>query len=253
MKFPQTFGAFLALFTAFSNFNCTHHYYTPTLPNVPVLTHVGDCMVSAYAAQQDQSSGGAFQAAYSPLNHWFLGGDFMWFKPAEYNQNKVTIITGKANQYSFGAGWYYLIPNDRPDRSWHLSAMAGYGAGKYDYQYFDVDYEGSNSLVRSRYFYIQPALSWRSPNFDFILSGRQVWLNYNSIRFYNSNPRSSFWEEDALRARRSQTFFEPGITLRAGWPNFKFQLAYSFVIKGDNTSGTFNLGFGIVVFPTRKQ
>lgn len=254
MKIPQLLGAFLALFTAFSNFNCTHHYYTPALPNVPLLSQAGDCMVSAGVSIQEQATGGAVQASYSPLNHWFLSGDFMWSKPSEANSFYNTeTISGKANQYSVGAGWYYLFSDVTEDRGFHFSAMAAYGAGKYDYQYFDNGYEGSSSLVRSRHLYIQPAVAWRSPHFDFILSGRQVWLNYHAIRFNNTNSSATFPEEGSLRANRVQSFFEPGITLRAGWPNLKFQCSYTFLNDGQETSGRTNLGFSMVVFPTRKQ
>ncbi len=118
MKIPQLLGAFLALFTAFSGFHCTHHYYTPALPNVPVLSQAGDCMVSAGVAIQEQATGGAVQASYSPLNHWFLSGDFMWSKPSQATSFYSTeTISGKANQYSVGAGWYYTFLNDGQETS----------------------------------------------------------------------------------------------------------------------------------------
>jgi len=197
--------------------SCNRYYYKPNGVNAPLLTAANEAHVSASI-----TADGAFtdmQAAYSPINHLGIIGNFSTFS---YKANDADVSSGNVDAYAhlaeLGAGYYYAM-GDRRKAVFEIYGGAGGGAMQSDI---------NMNFFRS---FIQPGIGFRTHYFEFSFN-----IRLSDIRYYNLNTNghdSTYLQQQNLTYGNNRSidntnyiFAEPSITLRGGYKFIKFQTQY---------------------------
>ncbi len=184
--------------------------------NAPLFTAAKEAHLSGSATPD-----GAFtdvQAAYSPINHLGIIGNFSTFSYKASDADAPSgNVNAKAHLTELGAGYYYATGN-KVKAAYDIYAGAGGGSMQSD--------------VNMNFFraFIQPGAGLRTHWFE-------VSLNYrlSDIRYYHLNTNghdSAYLQQHNLvdgNKRIDNTnylFAEPSITIRGGYKFIKIQTQY---------------------------
>lgn len=214
----------LAIATVFLLSACSHVYYAPNGQNVPLLKEQGELQISGASAGSGEGGGANIQGAYAitnnvgvVLNSYIASGE-----------NDDSGANGNGFAVEGGAGWFKPI-NDFIV----FESYAGVGGGSINNNYAD-NTSSKVSFVRP---YIQPAIGFTSNYVDLAFATRFAMLNYTGIS------RSGMMLDSTNNAQlnyigdnKTQLFFEPGVTLRAGWKYVKFQFQYVWSVNLNNNA-----------------
>ena len=228
--------------------SCTRYYYKPNGVNVPLLTKAGDVHIDANGSFNSETVNNTtnnmsivdIKASGSPVNHvGFMGGY------SSYNYTTTTPdyssgnVNAKANLAEIGIGGYYATGGKKIKMVVDLYGGVGFGNIKSDIE---------ANVTRA---FIQPGIGMRSPWFDVAFVPRIVNLKYSN---FNDLGRSdAYLQENGLRNQYGQidggtfTFFEPSITMRAGYKFAKVQFQYvlsvpTTAIQWYNSPGRLSVG-----------
>lgn len=237
----------LSLFTA----SCSRYYYKPTGVNVPLLTKQGDVHldVNGSFSSESYNNGNSYstniigvEASGSPINYLGLMANYYSYNfstaipdPASGNVN------ARATLADFGVGGYYAAGGGKIKMV--VDLYGGWGLG-------NIRSDINADVTRM---FMQPGIGMRSPWFDVAFTPRIVSVGYHN---FSSNGRSNtYLEQQGLIDyagnrfdNRRYTFFEPTITMRAGYKFAKMQLQYVMSApmtakSWDHSPGRFSIGF----------
>lgn len=227
--------SFLFLFVLFSIASCS--VYAPNTINAPMLKKKGELQIGAHAG-----NGLNLQAAYAASDHIGIMLNYMNIKN-EVTTNEI-VRDGGGSLLEAGLGYFSRFSDNN-----HFELFGGYGAGK-------VNITRENTLLKqtrnfdanASRFFVQPGIGMAGKIFEVNLSSRVSFLKYNKL--------STTYTADDLKADsfvnidgRTWIFLEPALTIRVGFPRFKFQaqVGRSFKLTKDDLGYEKSLlGFGIV-------
>ena len=250
---------FILISVVLINTSCVHVYYAPSNANSPLLSHKGEARVNGlYTTGWDSEfDGGELQLAYAVTNHFgVMANGFTAGKSEVVSDWEVMGDFGPSpgghrekghGSYLELAGSYYKTFQEK----FILEAYGGYGFGRVDNDY------GSGQTSRNRIskIFVQPAVGCKIRNVEFGVAQRIGLMNWNFKDHYGSLPQDIF----SYRVQRL-FIFEPSITVRAGFPNVKFQLSMAHTnvlntnyVNADIESLTIGMGVSINFDALKKR
>jgi predicted porin len=207
-------GGSLAILVALLLSSCTHYYYVANVHNVPLFKEKNEYRISGSLGSGDESTCIEVQAAYSVTDKIGIMANYMSAKGGD-----VTSHNYGSGNYIDGAVGYY-----KPVGRFGVFETYG-GLGLINQRH---EYSSGSSDLSSLKFYIQPSFGFTSKFFDIAVSTRFSALTFN-IKSNNISGNYELSNELNSLSTNVRYYFEPAITLRAGWQYTKlqFQAAYS--------------------------
>jgi hypothetical protein len=146
---------------------------------------------------------------------------------ATYSQMKNTSgspSNTSYNRFELGVGYIKPLKNN-----WHFETYAGMGSGRIN----NYHHTGYSNVGVTNYF-IQPAmaLNSRRKTATFGMLSRFSGVNFNVKQKQFDDDREQITAKN-LKALEDDPFhilWEPGIVMRAGWKNFKFNGGYTYSV-----------------------
>lgn len=195
--------------------------YLPNQPNVPLMSEGDEFHLGINAG----SNGYVGQIAYSPYYHWAIAATGNTFSLYGDTISGSNYEFGFRHLYGEAVTGYYT----RLDKYWRFELLGGIGRGH-------IGHPVAGREVFNKYI-IQPSIGISAVNVDFGFTPRITFYDRVHVLRYSQK------QDDPAKA----SFFEPVLTLRAGYQEFKFQVQAGLSIPLQNTSisrqSTF-IGFG---------
>jgi hypothetical protein len=211
--------------------SCYHVYYAPNTANAPLLAEKGETRINAlYTTGGDSDfDGGELQLAHAVGKHVGIMINGLTAGKSE----EVTDYSSSGNnstQTEKGSGSYIelaggLFKNFDNKKKWigEIYGGIGYGSVKNDYG------SGDHSKVSDTKVFLQPAIGYKSRNFEVTLSPKVSLVNWkvkeNRISSFNEDVKD---ELNYITQNPRFFIFEPALLLRGGGKNVKLQLGISF-------------------------
>lgn len=249
--------------------SCFHVYYAPNSAHAPLLSEKGETRINGLYSTGGNSefNGGELQFAHAVgQNFGIMANGMMASKSEQLDDWGISSNWGGTSGYHTekGSGSYlelaggYFKTFDEKKR-WIGEIYSGFGAGsvKNDYGF------GDHSKVNSYKFFIQPAVGYKSKNFEAMIVPKVSLINWkvkesNILAAGNNGYVES--EISAIQAKKNFLAFEPALLFRAGGQNLKLQWGLSF--SGFNSSSFYdeelietlnaNIGISINLKPYKK-
>lgn len=198
--------------------SCGPVLYTTVGQNVPLFQKEGEVALSIGAATTSNISdvyygssanGISVQGGVAISNHIGIISSYNALKVDNYDE-----WTGRGNYFEFGLGAFKH--NEGQRFIYEVYIGSGFGSLKSSFE---------NEFVHAKYVkpFIQPSVGFSMDYFEVAFTPRIGLVNYSSKSFNLTDPESSFAIEDYFRKKNSTLVLEPGITIRGGLKNIKFQ------------------------------
>ena len=244
------------LLPAYLLVSCSTVLYTNVGQNTPLFHHKGETAISGSLGFTERTSGFAVMAGHSLSDKAALIGSY-------YNMNLGSgTAGGSINYVELGGGGYGYDEGNH--MAWEVFGGLGYSSIESRW----VDFSGSGTTspggsVNTTYVkpFIQPSIGISGKVGELAFTPRLAFIGYNSHTNTLLDAQANSSVEDFFRNNASTFVFEPGITLRLGFKDFKIQAQfnystfpsalpypYSLFEYADKTF--FSLGFHYV-FPSR--
>ena len=201
--------------------SCTHYYYVANVHNVPLFKEKNEYRISGSLGSGDESTCIEIQAAYSVTDRIGVLADYMSAKGGNVTSHNY----GSGNYFEGAVGYYKPV-----GKFGVFETYGGLGFSNQHHEYTSLYYNQNNgtSDLSSFKFYIQPSFGFTSKFIDIAVSTRISALTFN-IESNNVLGNYELFNELNSLSTQVHYFFEPAITIRAGWQYTKvqFQAAYS--------------------------
>jgi len=217
---------------------------------VPLFTGRDEYRMSLYSGVDEASVSTEVQAAYSVTNHIGLMTNYISTRGIENSDESQ----GNGNFLEGGAGYFRTL-----GKSGVFEIYGGAGGSRQNHFYATRDFDphdtllydisaGTSSLSFMRLF-VQPSVGLSYDWLEFAFSTRFCRLSYNRIDNQIDRTRNEY-EYDKLNSLvndRNHLYFEPAITIRAGWDHVKIQLQGSIAsyFNSNNYFNGYHLSLGI--------
>jgi len=230
----------------------THRYYFQNPHQVPLFKEKNEARFSGGLSTGIDNSGGQLQTAYSITNKLAIQAN--WFK----NHDKFGAGgSWEANYYDLALGYYKDF-----EKFGIFEFYGGVGYLKQTHNYFIIHTETINSFWFGTYtndsyvpvgsatfhankIYFQPSYGFTFNSFDVVLSSRFSSLNFMSVDNNVTPGNYRYNEAKSFTYGNSYIFFEPAITIRAGWKYFKGQVQIAFNGTAGIRSSPTNVSVGV--------
>lgn len=211
----------LTVFVAILMSSCTHYYYVANVQNVPLFKEKNEYRISGSVGSGEESSSIEVQTAYSVTDKIGIMANYMSVKGGDVASHNY----GSGNYFEGAVGYFKPI-----GRFGVFETYGGLGSCNQRHEYTSSYYNqniGSSDLSSLKYF-LQPSIGFTSKFFDIALSTRISALKFN-IKSNNVSQNVDLYNELNSLSTQINYYFEPSITLRAGWQYTKvqFQAEYS--------------------------
>jgi len=195
--------------------SCSRYYYVPNLQNVPLFKEKKETRVSAAFGGGDESECFEAQAAYSITGNMGIMTNFMSVKGGDGSEP----VNARGNYFDGALGFYKPA-----GRIGVFEIYGGFGRCNQHHEYGTGN--GDSDLSFNNIF-LQPSFGITLNFFDLAVSTRINRLSFLNI-VNNINTYTTWYTELNNLTDKKHYFFEPSVTLRAGWKNVKVQLQYVY-------------------------
>jgi hypothetical protein len=203
-------NSFFLFFAVLTFSSCTHYYYLPVSPNVPLFHKKNEVRASASIGGGNEIEAVNGQVAYSLTNHLAVGATYLKAQNGATSNNHE----GHGDYLDFSVGYFHPYKEDLV-----IEVFGGYGLSQ---QYHSYSSNLSAQLSYNRIF-IQPSIGFSKDYFDFAFTPTLSRLQYQSIQTNLDLTDAHFDGLNSINAHKTSFLFEPTITLRAGWKYVKLQ------------------------------
>lgn len=221
-------------------------YYVPSAVYSPFSATKNDADISVLHSSGSRFSGLDMHAGYVVSKHVGLMAGVTNVRHPSGSPRYM-----KFQRVEGGAGYIATIKN-----GWHLETYGGLGSGR-----ATNNHHTGTSKVKQFNYFLQPAVVYNSPAKTFTFG---VISRFTNVHF--SPDESSFdVQREELSAKNfaimsdqaTHLMWEPGLVMRAGWKNFKFDAGYKFSTDLTNSdlyrsNGNFSIGASIQ-FNTKQK
>jgi hypothetical protein len=191
--------------------SCTHHYYLPASPNVPLLKEKNEVHAVANMGTSEQLKSMQFQGAFGITNHVAVAGSFL------------TAEGGKHENFNFGKGEYKDISlgyfHTCADQQIVFDVYAGFGTSFQTHQYSALE---SSRLTYHKIF-VQPSCGFSNHYIDFAFTPSIARMQFQNISTNLNADHHEYLAIRGLMEKRTSYLFEPTLTMRCGWKYVKIQ------------------------------
>ena len=238
--------------------SCYHAYYAPNSTHAALLSAKGESRINGtYTAGADtEFEGVELQAAHALTNHSGIMLNFMSVGRTDNTGSQVESGKGSYLEVAYGG----FKPLDKRGGQWIGEIYGGLGRGAARNEYSAIE----RSKVGITKFFVQPAIGYKSRYFEAALVPRLALVNWKVKESVLAPDNAVAGDLNIIRGNPTFFSFEPGILLRAGSQNIKFQAGLSFCMNKYNSGNylfydeglsetlTANLGISISLFPAKK-
>jgi hypothetical protein len=221
---------------------CIPCYYAPNAQNIPLFNEKNDANISGSFRFGNQSTGFDLQVAHAVTNHfgWMCNYNHWGGLWSEWSMNAQDhSIEYRGDHFELGVGYFTLL-ND----NLIFETYGGFG-----WSSVRNDYEGrKESKIKGLRYFVQPAIGWKNDFFSIGGSMRFLGLDYN--HFELTGITLPYENLDEVMDNPFTVFFEPALTLRAGFEHLMFQLQGSYSIpfkKLEYQYDPLNISIGLLI------
>ncbi len=235
------------LFLAFIAASCTHNYYVPISPIVPLIQEQGEFHASASLGTGNEVTIRSAQVAYAPFEHLAFA----------FNANYL--VGGELSEKEWGKGYHselavgYFKPLGRLGV---FEGYAGYGHSVQKHSYSGGSVSNGWSKLSYNSFFLQPNIGFRHKNFEAAFSSKLSSLSFYNIHNNVSMNNIHSYYIDTIASNPNAFLFEPDFTIRCGFRQFKVMMQFSklyFLSSQPLHFDEFNFGIGIHYSLKRKD
>ena len=227
---------------------CSHYYYLPNSPNIPLLTEKGDWRASVAGYQ---GGGGGSNIPGIEIQGSYAVGKKVGLMASVQAVNKSDGTDyGKGSYFDLGAGYY------QTNKSKHLvfEVYGVMGVGHAENGFSNL----ATSKANFTKIYIQPIFGYKSKYFDAGITWRLASQHFSAIQFSGALDSFELDRLNAMQAQPNSFLSEPGFVLRAGVENFKIQMQVGYSYNTTRSYTIYNevLGggsIGIIVMMGRGK
>lgn len=232
MKLISNFLKAVALFVFFIPFtSCVHYYYAPNAHNVPLLKEKNETKLLVALSGGDEFTG--FETQFASAVNDKIGIMANFITASGDNDSE----SGSGTYFEVGLGYFKPL-----GQKFVFETYGGVGLGSVKNKYSLGD-----SKVKFTRLFIQPNIGFSTRGFEVAFSSRFAGLNFHAVEYSSIE----LYDEDDLEYIKNNKFsflFEPALTIRGGWEQFKIQLqlVHSKNINNKNLlqeEGNINIGF----------
>lgn len=229
-KYSSLTAFFIAIVCLFTS--CSDVFYQSNAANAPLLKEKGELKASI--------SNNNIQAAYAASNHFALMANGFW---GQYNGDKNLEQSGYLME--MGLGYYYPFA-----KNYVVDIYGGAGLGRVSR--FDRDAMGvpkEFSAAGARYF-VQPNFGYVTPYWEVAISPRVSYAKYNDHYSINYTDKELADKNLNQIDQPYFLFFEPALTVRAGYKWIKLQAQYGYNMNLNDQPFSFAKDFksiGIII------
>lgn len=234
MKTNHILSILLLLSIAVFYSSCHPVLYSSVGQNVPMLQQKGEAALhvgysesygeGSYIANETDGKGLAIQTAYAIDSSLALMGSFYSMKNLSSPGPEDWISKGSYGEIGFGK----FGGNKNHLISYEAFAGLGYGsiANTLGSEHVDVKFWKP---------FVQPSIGYTTKYFDAIATLRMGLVSYSSESYSLTDPTYQQDTQTYFDQNKTTFVFEPGITLRGGFENFKIQVQYAYTsFEADN-------------------
>jgi hypothetical protein len=211
-------------------------YYVPSAAYSPLSAKKNDFDLSVLHSSGNRFSGLDMQAGYIASKHIGLTAGVTAVRHPSGSPRYMDY-----DRVEGGAGYLAPLKN-----GWHLETYGGIGTGK-----VRNNHHTGYSKVKQVNFYLQPAIAYNIPQntFTFGVVSRVSAVHFSPDNIYFDPGREEYSAKNfaIMNDQSTHLMWEPGLVMRAGWKNFKFDAGYRFSTDLTNSSlyrsnGSLSLG-----------
>ena len=269
----------LVIFIFLVSCSAKRYIYSPSVPNDPYFTESGQAKIAGYysgggnshtdnATEHQENNGMDLQGAYSITDHVALTVSYFnrkerdVYPQPDYNYFTSSEVKYKRNLTEFGVGYFAAL--DKTQTVW-VNIYAGVGTGNFSFDDWGQDQSGAayTRAYDSRVvkYFIQPAFNCFAGKYVRLgLIGKLSFVRYKHISTSYNDTELQYFNLD-LMPHNTFRFFEPAITMQAGFPKCdwlkvegELGFASNPAINSNLRSRNFNASFGVSFnFSTRKK
>jgi len=214
---------FLSVAIFFTLVSCNRVYYAPNTPNPALLTEKNEGRVNAIYSYGGWSELKAIdlQFAYAVEDHWgIMANGFI----AGRKENISDLKDQGFGAYGELAGGYFNKISK--SKFWMAEVYGGFGGGWVNSKYNQHE----NSKVGVLKFFVQPAIGYKSPDFEVAFTPRIGLVNW---KVNSANISSGYSSDLELISNYPRFFvFEPSLMMRFGTKDVKAQLGLTISSGG---------------------
>lgn len=198
--------------------SCSHTYYLPTSPNVPLFKEKNEVQANGSLGYDGTGIGSKqAQVAYSVTNHFAVTGTYADFHGGDQNRFDY----GQAQYYEMTAGYFKPIHNQLV-----FDVFGGYG---YCQQYHQFSVYETASLDFHKLI-VRPTIGYTSNYFDVAFTSSINHLSYNNASINIIRSKNDLELIQKLDRAKNIFLFEPSMMYRLGWKYVKFQAQWSITV-----------------------
>jgi len=225
--------------------SCSHYYYMPNIQNVPLFSDKNEFHSTLANGNGQETSTTEIQLAYSITKNIAVMTNLMFANGGKSSSDNW----GKGNYYEGAFGYYKPLNNFCV-----IECYMGYGNSTQQHHYQISGNDAGTANLSFEKLFIQPNIGVSFRGLDFALSAR-----ISRVSFYDiMNNATDYYklDIDAIAVNKMSYLFEPAITIRFGWKNFKFQFQSSSTKNMSHSHLRFeksNSNLGVYVTLGRKS
>ncbi|MBS1600513.1 MAG: hypothetical protein JST75_19965 [Bacteroidetes bacterium] len=203
--------------------SCSHYYYVPNSPNVPVLREKNDMRISAGYSGGETFEGAELQFAYAVAPHVGIMVNGLTGGKTEEDENNQK-QSGKGSYGEIGAG--YFLPFS-PKKLFVFEIYGGAGTGVTNHEYGTY----ATSKVGVTKLFIQPSISYaaKKGRFEFAMGSRFSSINVKvkDASLVTDGQYDSYATDlEYVREHANSVLWEPSIRISMGSKDVKFYFSY---------------------------
>jgi hypothetical protein len=195
--------------------SCTHSYYLPASPNVPLFQEKNEVRATGGIGLSERAKTMNAQVAYSITNHIAVGGTYM----NAFGGTPEKSRSGKGEYKDLALGYFYSAKNQ-----FALEVFGGFAHCDQKHVYSEI--EGSNLSFNK--IFLQPSFGYSDNIIDVAMTPTLSRIQFNSISTNIKANNSEFLNLEHISNHRTSYLFEPTVTLRLGWKYVKLQGQMTF-------------------------
>lgn len=211
---------FFLLFAIPAFSSCTHYYYMPAAPNVPLFKEKNEVRATASIGASENTDAVEAHIAYAATNHIAIASSYLQAEGGEYSTNNG----GKGQYMDCAVGYFQPIKEQ-----FVFEVFGGYGQCQQWHRY--ADYETANLSFNK--VFLQPSIGFTHRHIDVAITPTLSRIHFDHISYDVQNNQD---ESEALQSIAQQSvsyLLEPTFTIRGGWDYIKLQAQ---VVSSSNLS-----------------
>lgn len=241
-------GSILLLSTS-----CNRFYYLPPTKNVPLHDKQGDLRISGYMTYSEIDLGSSeIQASIAVTDNIGLMYNYMYANGGNSESKQGNY--GFGHHHEFGIGYFGKI---HQNLKWEV--YGGYGYGYQFHHYYDSHktIEVPTKEINHQRFLIQPTIAHEKKNFQLYAFAQIAYMQFDkNLGMDYPNGRQRTPANEYILS--SFYAVEPGIGIRFGFRNIRFNLQQVVAVYSHNASailpaGKFSIGMSLELNPFKDR